>query len=265
MDRGQRIICAFSAFAVSFCLVLPAAAQSAETAKPNPMDNPAVKSGQTLFKTHCQACHGQDATGGIGPNLMNAPSVHNPRKLKGVTQAIISQGRTSLGMPAFGSQLSTTQINDITAYLEALYAAYQASGGGEKETLQRLLVGNAEAGKQYFNGKGGCSRCHSPTGDLAGIAKKMDPEALQAQFLYPRKDNVTATVTLSSGKQEEGKLLHLDPFYVAIQNKEGWYRSWPRQNVKVQVHDPLAGHMELLHQYTDKDIHNVFAYLETLK
>ena len=68
-----------------------------------------------------------------------------------------------------------------------------------------------------------------------------------------------------SGKKVHGKLLHLDGFYVAILDQDGWYRSWPLQQVKVQVNDPLAGHLELLSKYTDKDIHDVFAYLETLK
>jgi cytochrome c oxidase cbb3-type subunit 3 len=120
-------------------------------------------------------------------------------------------------------------------------------------------------GKQYFNGAGKCATCHSPTGDLAGIAKKYSPSELEARFLYPPDDHVTATVSLPSGKKVHGKLLHLDAFYVAILDQDGWYRSWPLQQAKVQVEDPLAGHLELLGKYTDKDIHDVFAYLETLQ
>jgi cytochrome c oxidase cbb3-type subunit 3 len=72
-------------------------------------------------------------------------------------------------------------------------------------------------------------------------------------------------VSLTSGKEFHGKLLHLDAFYVAILDPDGWYHSWPLQQVRVQVEDPLAEHLELLSQYTDKDIHDVFAYLETLQ
>src|SRR5947209_8371858 len=35
-----------------------------------------------------------------------------------------------------------------------------------------LTTGNAAAGKQYFEGKGGCVACHSATGDLKGVATK---------------------------------------------------------------------------------------------
>ena len=98
-----------------------------------------------------------------------------------------------------------------------------------------------------------------------GLRRNIRPPIWKRQFLYPSHDSVTATVTLNSGKQFHGKLLHLDAFYVAILDQDGWYRSWSLQQAKVQVHDPLAEHLELLRKYTDKDIHDVFAYLETLK
>ena len=40
---------------------------------------------------------------------------------------------------------------------------------------------------------------------------------------------------------------------------------WPRGAVKVDVKDPLERHRELLTRYTDADMHNMLAYLETLK
>jgi cytochrome c oxidase cbb3-type subunit 3 len=75
----------------------------------------------------------------------------------------------------------------------------------------------------------------------------------------------TATVTLPSGKQISGKLEFLDEFDVAVRDASGEYHSWPRDGLKVEVHDPLATHDELIRQYTDADVHNIFAYLETLK
>lgn len=108
--------------------------------------------------------------------------------------------------------------------------------------------------------------CHSVTRDLAGIASKYSPADLEGRMLYPPNDDLTATISLPSGNQFEGKLLHLDAFYVAIRTKEdGWYRSWPLKEVKIVLHDPLKKHFELLGQYTDKDIHDLFAYLATLK
>ena len=42
-------------------------------------------------------------------------------------------------------------------------------------------------------------------------------------------------------------------------------RSNPEHNIKVEVQDPLAEHVELLKKYTNADMHNILAYLETLK
>lgn len=267
MNRRQRIISILPALVLAFFFTAPSFAQSAESKaeQPNPMADPAVQRGEATFKTTCQACHGVKAIGGIGPNLVESPIVDNPRKFKDQVNMVIAQGRPTKGMPAFGSQLSASQISDVVAYLHALVTLNELAGGGQEAFLKQILVGNAAAGKQYFDGKGGCSRCHSATGDLAGVAKKYDPKTLEAQFLLPSQDNVTATVTLPSGEQMEGKLLHHDAFYVAIETKDGWYHSWPVDKVKVKVTDPLEAHRKLLSEYTNKDIYNVFAYLETLK
>ena len=181
---------------------------------------------------------------------------------------VIQDGRVTKGMPAF-PLMTTANISDIVAFLHArieVASVTSSSGLASGYSLKQLLTGNAEAGKQYFDGPGKCASCHSPTGNLAGIAKKYSPSELESNFLYPSDDdNITAIVVFPSGKKVHGKLLHLDGFYVAILNQDGWYRSWSLQQVKVHVDDPLAGHQELLSKYTDKDIHNVFAYLETLK
>lgn len=131
--------------------------------------------------------------------------------------------------------------------------------------MKLLLTGNADAGKAFFNGEGQCNRCHSPSGDLAGIANKYTPADLQARFLYPPDVPKTATVTPSSGRQFAGTLSYQDQFTIAIKDADGWYHSWPANEVKLQIHDPLAAHLELLHRYKNADVHNLFAYLETLK
>ena len=129
----------------------------------------------------------------------------------------------------------------------------------------KLLTGNAAAGKAFFEGAGGCASCHSPTGDLAGIARKYPAAVLQARFLYPQQRRTTATVTDSAGKQYSGELLALTNYDVAIQDTGGWYHSWPLGSVKLDMKDPLAAHLNLLTKYTDSDMHNMLAYLETLK
>ena len=225
-----------------------------------------VQRGRADYRQSCAICHGTEAMGGVGPNLVQSSLVRHDEH-GDLIAPVIQDGRAEKGMPAF-PLMDSAEISDIVAFLHArvaLASVVSSEGLANGYSLQQLLTGNAEAGKQYFYGAGKCGACHSPTGDLAGIATKYSPADLEARFLYPPHDSVTAMVSLNSGKQFHGKLLHLDAFYVAILDQDGWYHSWPLRQVKVHVQDPLAGHLELLSNYTDKDIHDVFAYLETLK
>ena len=145
-------------------------------------------------------------------------------------------------------------------------------------TYRRLSVvtGDAGAGETYFNGAGGCKSCHSVTGDLAHVGAKYQPEQLQTRFVWPgggrggfgggaaaRAQKVT--VTLPSGQSISGTLKKLDDVDVSMYDASGAYRSWPREGLRVQMEDGLAGHRQLLEKYTDQDMHNLTAYLVTLK
>jgi cytochrome c oxidase cbb3-type subunit III len=142
-----------------------------------------------------------------------------------------------------------------------------AANRGTYKTLN-IVTGNASAGEAYFNGEGKCNTCHSPTGDLAHIAAKMSPTDLQQTFLYPgtgRNAPVTATVTLD-GKKITGTLKHLDDFYVALYDADGNYHSFPLQKgTDVQIEDKLLFHRQMLDKYTNQQMHDVTAYLVTLK
>ena len=219
--------------------------------------------GQKEFVEACGFCHGADATGSRGPDLVRSPLVN--RDTGGdLIAPVIRNGRPDKGMPAF--PLPDPAIQDMVAFLhrrvrEALSSAHV----GNDYPVQRLLTGNAEAGRAYFNGAGKCGSCHSSTGDLAGIAKKYPPLEVEERFLSPRGADATLTVTTPSGDRVSGKMAHLDEFSVALRDAVGWYHSWARADVKVSVNDPLQAHRELLSRYTDADIHNLFAYLETLQ
>jgi cytochrome c oxidase cbb3-type subunit III len=233
----------------------------------------AAERGRKQFQETCAACHAADATGGRGPDLIRSSLVRRDKNgdLIGV---VVTQGRPDRGMPSFA--FSEAQISDIAAFLHgqvALFDLHTRMPGGYPNDIpaDRLATGSVEAGKAYFNGAGGCSGCHSPTGDLAGIATKYDPQDLQSRFLYPSGGSgatITAAVTLKDGQHFSGKLFTNDSDFVSIQDdKDGWYHCWPRASVKsVEIRDPLAAHRELLfHKITDTDMHNLFTYLETLK
>lgn len=226
-----------------------------------------VQAGRIQFQKTCAFCHGPDANGGsTGPDLMRSAVVRHDQKGDHIGP-VIRSGFPDKGMPAF--QLSNDQIMDIVAFLSfRLDQSDRRSPAraGAAYSLKKLLVGNAEDGKQFFDGAGKCSSCHSPTGDLKGIAGKYPPAELQARMIYPRQgQRPTATVTDATGKQFTGPIRLLTQYDIAIIDADGEYHSWPIHSVKVQINDPLAAHRQLLSVMTDADMHNLFAYLETLK
>lgn len=224
----------------------------------------AVKRGALKFKSACGFCHGDQATGARAPDLIRSPLLSHDVNGE-LLGPMIREGRPDKGMPAFA--LPKDQMADIVAFLHSrALAALNSAEVSNDYPLEKLLTGNAAAGKAYFNGAGGCSNCHSPAGDLAGIAKKYTPIDLQSRFLYPENGpKPDVTVTTSGGTQFTGKLVASDHFNIAMKDSSGWYHSWPRSEVKVEIHDPLAAHRALLGMYADQDIHNLFAYLETLQ
>jgi cytochrome c oxidase cbb3-type subunit 3 len=225
--------------------------------------DPAVERGHQQFAQSCGFCHGPDATGARGPDLLRSPLVAHD--LKGdLIGEVIRHGRLDKGMPPL--PLTDQQVTEIAAYLHARTAeAIKSASVPRDYPIEKLLTGNAATGKAYFNGDGGCKNCHSPSGDLAAIARKYSPLDLQARMLYPGGQNAMVVVTLDSGEQLQGTLAHLDEFEIALRDASGWYRSFSREHVKVQLQDPLAGHRELLPKLTQADVHNLFAYLQTLK
>ncbi len=245
-------------------LLMASAVLSAQPGRSS-SDAAAVARGAAQFKSSCGFCHGDDATGNRAPDLIRS-AVLNHDVNGNLLGPVIRNGRPENGMPGF-STLTPQQIADIVSFLHnQATAALRSNGIPRDYPLSKLLTGNAAAGKAYFNGAGGCAACHSATGDLAGIARKYSPLDLQQRMLYPGgHTQVTATVVTPDGRTTDGRVVSNDEFDISIIGSDGWYRSWPKSSVKVALHDPLAAHRDLMEKYTDADIHNLFAYLETLK
>jgi cytochrome c oxidase cbb3-type subunit III len=234
-----------------------------------PADPVAAARGQKLFVQNCGFCHGPNATGAEGPDLLRSTVVLHDEKGETIGPVVL-KGRPDKGMPSF-SALTQAQIYDLAEFLH--WRVEQAANRfGYK--MQNLVTGNAKAGEEFFRGAGGCVTCHSATGDLAHIASKFEPPDLQAQFLYPTPPDQNdsrnplaprVTVKLPSGETVSGRLKRIDDFEISLWDSADTYRSWPRASVQIEIHDPLKGHRELLSKYTDADMHNVLSYLETLK
>jgi len=246
----------------------PAAGRGAAF-NPRPPSDPAqVERGKGLYSVQCTFCHGADARGGEGgPNLIRSGVILNDINGELITP-VLQNGRPELGMPKF--DLTSAQLADVAAFLHTFRAAGRDT---LRNPIPNVLVGDAKAGETYFNAK--CASCHSVTGDLKGLASKFaDPKTLQQRWIMPgggrgaaTASPKTVTVTVSAAQKFEGRLDRIDDFTVTLIQADGTSRTFVRKGATpaVEVHDPLRPHKNLLPAYTDKDIHNVTAYLATIK
>jgi cytochrome c oxidase cbb3-type subunit 3 len=243
-------------------------------AGPDKFDPAAAERGKKIFAPTCGFCHGADAAGKSAPDLIRSQlALHDEGG--NLIGPVIHNGRTDRGMPAFPA-LSNEQIADIGAFLKS---RKQATSNRFGYVIQGLITGNAKAGEAYFNGEGKCSTCHSATGDLSKIAGKYEPADLQRQFLAPGPSMMDmflgksvkplpaakVVVKLPSGENISGTLVREDEFDVELVDQAGWHRSISREGAQVDVQDPMSFHREQLAKYSDSDMHNLLAYLETLK
>jgi cytochrome c oxidase cbb3-type subunit 3 len=222
-----------------------------------------VESGSALFRRDCSFCHGRDAGGGeSGPDLTRSRLVTEDVGGNKIGP-VVHNGRPDKGMPRF--DFSDEEIAGLVAFVHTQQNNARHAGGRKGVDVADLQTGNAEAGKQYFNGAGGCATCHSPTGDLAGIASRYQGLELEERMLYPRHVKPRVTVTTASGEIITGTLDYLDEFTVGLIDSTGIYRSWRTRDVKYKVDPRLDAHVELFSKYTDADIHNLMAYIQTLR
>jgi mono/diheme cytochrome c family protein len=223
-----------------------------------------AKAGGTLFDENCSFCHGRDAMGGeTGPDLTRSKLVLGDVNGDKIME-VIRDGRPQKNMPSFN--FSSQEMESLVAFIHS-QASKAASLNGKRRgvDVSDLQTGNADLGKQYFNGAGGCSKCHSPTGDLAGIATRYQGLQLEERMLYPRDAKSTVAVTLPSGQKITGTLAYQDEFVIGLRDESGTYHSWPTSSVKFVVDSPVDAHVEQFPKYTDDDIHNLMAYLQTLR
>ena len=226
-----------------------------------------IRAGEQRFTAQCGFCHGRDAAGGeTGPDLTRSKLVAEDTRGDKIG-ALLRTGRPDQGMPAF--TLNETDLRAIVAFIHDQKTKSEALGGGRRSVeAADLATGNAEAGRAYFN-RAGCSNCHSATGDLAGVASRYQGLTLLQRMLYPGGRPAPArpkvTVTLPSGQTVVQDLASEDEFTIVTLDASGARQTYAKSAVKYKIDDPLSAHFVQLGKYTDDDMHNVFAYLDTLK
>jgi cytochrome c oxidase cbb3-type subunit 3 len=257
-------------------------------AQQRPPGDPAViERGKGLYVTTCSACHGADLRGGGmgGPNLLRSQTVLSDQHGE-LILPIVRGERATKGMPAL--PLADADVIAVAEYIHSVAATGRNQGAppASEAPPPDAIVGDAKAGEVYFNAK--CSSCHSPSGDLQGIGTRLpEGKALQNAWVSgfagggrrgrgagpatpegsadPRA--IIATVTLPTGERIEGPVVRLDSFLITVRQTDGTQRTVRRtgNTPKVELKDPLATHKTMLSELTDKDMHDVTAYLAGLK
>jgi len=249
-------------------------------AQQRPPGDPAVVArGKALYEMNCQSCHAADLRGATGPNLLRAQSVLSDKEGE-LIEPIVKGSLPNMKAIA----LSADDMKAVAVYIHDIVRTARGQGAPPNAgvPVTNFVVGDAAAGKTYYEAK--CASCHSITGDLQGIGGRM-PDARTLQNLWVSGGSVgggggrrgrgagadprtpIVTVTQANGEKVEGPLVKIDDFIVTLSRPDGTLQTFSRKgNVpKVDIKDPLAPHRALWSVMSDKDVHDVTAYLVTIK
>ncbi|MEP6593749.1 MAG: cytochrome c [Acidobacteriota bacterium] len=256
---------------------------SAPVDRPGPNDKMVIDAaevdrGTVIWKAECSACHGADARGGPrGANLVRSSLVLHDRYGSGLGP-FLKEGHPMLsGRPS--TALTEAEVVQLSFYLRQ--KLLDTLRGSPLFDVKDVLTGDATRGAAYFNGEGKCATCHSATGDLGGIGTRLTPVNLQQRFIFPNpggrgrgrasapssdRSAITITVTPPGGPAISGVRIDEDDFFVTLRDTSGTVRTIRRApGTTVTTRNPLQFHIDLLERITDPQMHDVVAYLETLK
>jgi mono/diheme cytochrome c family protein len=222
-------------------------------------DKAAAKRGAALFKQNCGFCHGQNARGATGPSLLTSDGVLSDDHGEHLTP-FLKKGRPDKGMPGFNT-MTDRQLTDVAEFLHQ--EVEDVANRGAYHVLN-IVVGNQGKGKAYLEGH--CMSCHTAE-TFAHIASRFrSPEQLQRNWIWSaHAASITANVT-TLGHTISGRVTQISDFRVTLVEPSGETHTLDRgPRVAVQLKDPLAAHEEMVTTLTNEDMHNVTAYLRTLK
>jgi cytochrome c oxidase cbb3-type subunit III len=250
----------------------PASRRPPPTKAPQKFAPELIAAGAGRFASQCGFCHGRDAGGGeSGPDLTRSALVADDVRGDKIGP-IVRSGRPDKGMPAI--PMSDADLAAMVAFIHDAKSKAESSGGGRRSVdLEDLQTGDAAAGQRYFTGAGGCASCHAVSGSFATVGARYQGLALLQRMLYPGSgrnagpaaEPPAVTVTTRAGQTITGKLAFQDEFTISLKDAAGWVRSFSKSDATVTVDDPLRAHVEQLAKYTDQEMHDVLAYLHTLR
>lgn len=239
------------------------------------VDPEAANRGRSVWVAECIQCHGTSARGTEkGKNLIQSDMVLHDRYGSTLGPFLAKGHPMQSGRKS--SSLTKAEVADLSHFIHQ--RVYDTLRGSPIFQPQQIVTGDAKAGDAFFHGAGQCATCHSPTGDLKGIGNRYDPATLQGRFLFPRGGGrggrggggggkrMTLTITPPGGPAVTGVPVVFDDFEVSVRDENGAVHAFTRSpQLKVVRNDPFAKHDQLLDVYTDKNMHDLLAYLVTLK
>lgn len=250
------------------------------------VDQAAHDRGRAIWASECITCHGSQARGSeSGPNIIRSKTVNYDR--------FAERAGSVLGPFLKGGHPAQTRKSTVSFTDEEIVALANFLRERVNDTMRQsplftvsdILVGDPQAGEAYFKGEGGCAACHTDTTrSLAGIGSRLQPVDLQQRMLFPAsgrggrgagraggppgasRNAIIVTVTPPQGTPLSGELVEESDFYITLRHSDGPIRVIRRTpNMKVVKVNPLQAHIDLLDRITDKQIHDVVAYLARMK
>jgi cytochrome c oxidase cbb3-type subunit III len=276
----------------------PAPPAAAAPVARSPVVDPAAHDrGRALWAKECVECHGAQARGSdTGPNIIRTKTANYDRSAQqagSVLGPFLRAGHPTQSKKP-GASFTDDEIVALANFLRQ--RVNDTMRGSPIFTVGDIVVGDAKAGEAFFNGAGACATCHNASArSLAGIATRIPaPVDLQQRMLFPAaagrgrggrgrggpppaggapaappaadRNAITVSIASGSGAPLSGVLVEESDFYVTLRDATGAVRTMRRvPGLKVTKTNPLQAHIDLLDRITDTQIHDVVAYLETLK
>lgn len=230
----------------------------------SPPDKAAAARAILVYRQNCSFCHGPQARGATGPSLVTSDLVLGDDHGEHVAP-FLKTGRPEKGMPAF-SQLTDQQRIDLAEFLHQQVEDIANRGAYR---LPNIVVGDAVKGRAYVDSH--CMTCHTAATFAHFAGKFRSPDQLQRSWIWPPRSNsnslaIAATVKTPDGVTLSGRVTQVSDFRITLIGSDGQTHRIDRgPHVEVQLKDPLAPHQAWIESLKNDDMHNVTAYLETLK
>ncbi|MFZ1203484.1 MAG: c-type cytochrome [Candidatus Acidiferrales bacterium] len=267
--RTMRSILAATVAAAIFAAL--SAARVSAAAGPQ-RRGPDLSTGKQLFDSSCSSCHGQDASGGLGPNIQRIPATLGDE----ATAKIIKGGVPGTGMPAFAG-LTDAQLMQIVAHIRTLGNA--AAGD--------VATGDPEKGKAVYDANG-CANCHIVSGvggdlgpDLTGIGALRPADFIRLELQNPGENLPKSPVTgIAMGKWTEYLMFRAVPkdghvvegmrivestLEIVLEDAQGNLHSLHKADLKSLEKEPGKSFMPSQSNLSTADLDNLAAYLASLK